>query len=130
MRTLEDEEGPGLGVHVEGHVGEVDCSVACDLLGLSPGADDRLGGFVGPGRDVVGLDAEVQAAAAGLSLIRPCVFPFEDASYKLLTVVLQGYFPISPGPFLAVSYHLIHDNGFCRLRLCYQTPKNSCTRIF
>jgi len=70
MRTLEDREGAGLGVHVKGHVGEVDCSVACDLLGLGPGADDRLGGFAGRGRDV-----------AGLSLIQPCVFPFEDAFY-------------------------------------------------
>jgi len=64
------DEGASLGVHVKGHVGEVDCSVACDLLGLGPGADDRLGGFAGRGRDV-----------AGLSLIQPCVFPFEDAFY-------------------------------------------------
>lgn len=69
MRTLEDGEGPSSGGHVGGHVGEIDCTAASYLLGLGPGADDRLGGYAGRGGDVVGLDAEAQAAAVGYHVV-------------------------------------------------------------
>ena len=48
------EKGPVRG-SCRGHVGEIDCAAASCLLGLGPGADDRLGGYAGRGGGVVGL---------------------------------------------------------------------------